>query len=32
MVAGINFNQTMMAIVAIAAASVLFWRHRRGSR
>jgi phosphatidylglycerol:prolipoprotein diacylglycerol transferase len=31
MVAGINFNQTMMAIVAIAAAVVLFWRHRRGS-
>lgn len=29
MVAGINFNQTLMAIVAIAAASVLFWRHRR---
>jgi phosphatidylglycerol:prolipoprotein diacylglycerol transferase len=28
MIAGINFNQTMMAIVAISAAIVLFWRHR----
>jgi hypothetical protein len=24
-----NINQTLMAVVAILAASALFWRHRR---
>jgi len=28
MVAGINFNQTLMAIVAMASSATLFWRHR----
>jgi hypothetical protein len=28
-VAGLNINQTVMAIVAVAAAAVLLWRHRR---
>ncbi len=28
--AGLNANQTLMAIVAIAAALALFWRHRPG--
>ncbi len=27
-IAGINANQTLMAIVAVGAASALFWRHR----
>ncbi|RME06844.1 MAG: prolipoprotein diacylglyceryl transferase [Anaerolineae bacterium] len=30
-VAGINANQTLMAVVAIAAAAALFWRHRHGA-
>jgi phosphatidylglycerol:prolipoprotein diacylglycerol transferase len=30
MIGGINFNQTLMAIISISAASFLFWRHRRG--
>lgn len=25
---GININQTIMAVVAIGAAAVLYWRHR----
>jgi phosphatidylglycerol:prolipoprotein diacylglycerol transferase len=29
LVGGININQTVMAIVAVLAASALFWRHRR---
>jgi phosphatidylglycerol:prolipoprotein diacylglycerol transferase len=28
-VAGININQTLMAVVAILSASALLWRHRR---
>jgi hypothetical protein len=28
-VAGININQTLMAVVALVAAVALFWRHRR---
>ena len=31
-VGGININQTLMLIVALCAAGVLFWRHRRGGR
>jgi len=27
-IAGINFNQTVMALVALSAAAALFWRHR----
>ncbi len=30
-VGGININQTVVAIVAVLAASALLWRHRRGS-
>ena len=30
LVGGININQTVMAIVAVLAASALLWRHRRG--
>lgn len=29
LVAGININQTVMAVVAVLAASALLWRHRR---
>jgi phosphatidylglycerol:prolipoprotein diacylglycerol transferase len=29
LVGGININQTVMAIVAVGAASALLWRHRR---
>lgn len=29
LVGGININQTVMAVVAVLAASALFWRHRR---
>ena len=29
MIAGINFNQTLMAIIVVAASTMLFWRHRR---
>ncbi len=28
-IAGINANQTLMAIVAVGSAAALFWRHRR---
>jgi phosphatidylglycerol:prolipoprotein diacylglycerol transferase len=28
MVAGVNANQTLMAIVALAAGALLVWRHR----
>jgi len=28
MIAGINFNQTLMAIIVVAASTMLFWRHR----
>jgi hypothetical protein len=28
-VGGININQTVMAVVAVLAASALLWRHRR---
>jgi phosphatidylglycerol:prolipoprotein diacylglycerol transferase len=28
-VAGININQTIMAVVAVFAATALYWRHRR---
>jgi phosphatidylglycerol:prolipoprotein diacylglycerol transferase len=31
-VGGININQTLMLVVAIAAAGVLIWRHRRKGR
>ncbi len=31
-VGGVNINQTLMLIVAIAAAGVLIWRHRRRGR
>jgi phosphatidylglycerol:prolipoprotein diacylglycerol transferase len=31
LVGGININQTVMAIVAVLAASALLWRHRRGT-
>jgi phosphatidylglycerol:prolipoprotein diacylglycerol transferase len=30
-VGGINFNQTVMAVVALAAAAIFFWRHREES-
>ncbi len=30
-VAGININQTVMAVVAVLAASALLWRHRRNT-
>ena len=29
LVGGININQTVMAVVAVLAASALLWRHRR---
>jgi phosphatidylglycerol:prolipoprotein diacylglycerol transferase len=29
LVAGLNANQTVMAIVALTAAAVLYWRHRK---
>jgi phosphatidylglycerol:prolipoprotein diacylglycerol transferase len=31
MVGGININQTLMAVVAVLAASALLWRHRRNT-
>jgi phosphatidylglycerol---prolipoprotein diacylglyceryl transferase len=31
-VAGININQTVMAVVAVLSAAALFWRHRRNTR
>ena len=31
LVAGININQTVMAVVAICAAAALYWRHRRSA-
>jgi phosphatidylglycerol:prolipoprotein diacylglycerol transferase len=30
-VGGINFNQTVMAVVALASAAFFFWRHREAS-
>jgi phosphatidylglycerol:prolipoprotein diacylglycerol transferase len=32
MVGGININQTVMAVVAVCAAALLLWRHRRDNR
>ena len=32
LVGGININQTVMAVVAVLATAVLFWRHRRDTR
>lgn len=31
-IAGININQTFMAVVAVLAAAILVWRHRPGKR
>jgi phosphatidylglycerol:prolipoprotein diacylglycerol transferase len=29
--AGLNVNQTLMAVIAVSSAVGLFWRHRKGS-
>jgi hypothetical protein len=31
LVAGININQTVMAVVAVLSATALLWRHRRNT-
>ncbi|MEW5830726.1 MAG: prolipoprotein diacylglyceryl transferase family protein, partial [Chloroflexota bacterium] len=30
LVGGININQSFMAVIAVCAGAVLFWRHRPG--